>query len=66
MWWVTHNEHGAYTARGIHGQAIWIDPKVEMVIARYGSHPLAANSPYLDPTSLPAYMAVARHLLANG
>ena len=66
MWWLTHNEHGAYTARGIHGQAIWIDPQAEMVIARYGSHPLAANSPYLDPTSLPAYMAVARHLLANG
>ncbi len=66
MWWVTHNEHGAYTARGIHGQAIWIDPKAEMVIARYGSHPLAANSPYLDPTSLPAYMALAKHLLATG
>jgi len=66
MWWVTHNEHGAYTARGIHGQAIWIDPKAEMVIARYASHPLAANSPYLDPTSLPAYMALGKFLLASG
>jgi len=66
MWWVTHNEHGAYTARGIHGQVIWIDPKAEMVIARYGSHPLAANSPHLDPTSLPAYAALGRHLLASG
>ncbi len=66
MWWVTHNAHGAYTARGIHGQAIWIDPKAEMVIARYGSHPLAANSPHLDPTSLPAYLALGRHLLAGG
>ena len=65
MWWVTHNAHGAYTARGIHGQVVWIDPKAEMVIARYGSHPLAANSPHLDPTSLPAYMALARHLMAN-
>jgi CubicO group peptidase (beta-lactamase class C family) len=66
MWWVTHDEHGAYTARGIHGQAIWIDPKAEMVIARYASHPLAANSPHLDPTSLPAYRALGQHLLANG
>lgn len=66
MWWVTHNAHGAYTARGIHGQAIWIDPKAEMVIARYASHPLAANSPHLDPTSLPAYEALGRYLLRGG
>lgn len=65
MWWVTHDAHGAFTARGIHGQAIWIDPKAEMVIARYASHPLAANSPHLDPTSLPAYRALGQHLLRH-
>jgi CubicO group peptidase (beta-lactamase class C family) len=62
MWWVTHNEHDAYTARGIHGQAIYIDPAAEMVIARFASHPLGANA-NLDPTSLPAYHALATHLL---
>ena len=62
MWWVTHNEHGAFTARGVHGQAIYIDPTAEMVIARFASHPLAANV-NLDPTSLPAYDAVARFLV---
>jgi CubicO group peptidase (beta-lactamase class C family) len=62
MWWVSHNAHGAYTARGIHGQAIYIDPAAEMVIARFASHPLAANANF-DPTSLPAYDAVARHLM---
>ena len=25
MWWITHNAHGAYMARGIHGQTIVID-----------------------------------------
>ena len=64
MWWVTHNEHGAYSARGIHGQVIYIDPKAEMVIARFASYPLAANS-NLDPTSLPAYHALAKHLMAQ-
>jgi CubicO group peptidase (beta-lactamase class C family) len=64
MWWVSHNPHGAYTARGIHGQAIYIDPAAEMVIARFASHPLAANA-NLDPTSLPAYDAVARHLIGT-
>ena len=61
MWWVSHNAHGAYTARGIHGQAIYIDPAAEMVIARFASHPLGANANF-DPTSLPAYHALARHL----
>jgi len=62
MWWVSHNEHGAFTARGIHGQAIYIDPAAEMVIARFASHPLGANV-NLDPMSLPAYHAMARHLM---
>jgi CubicO group peptidase (beta-lactamase class C family) len=64
MWWVSHNEHGAFMARGVHGQAVYIDPKAEMVIARFGSHPLAANVNN-DPTSLPAYHAVARHLMRH-
>lgn len=62
MWWVSHNAHGAFMARGIHGQSIYIDPKAEMVIARLASNPIAANTAN-DPVSLPAYMAVARHLL---
>lgn len=64
MWWITHNDHGAFAARGVHGQTLYIDPKAEMVIARYGSHPLAANAAN-DPTSLPAFDALARHLMAH-
>ena len=64
MWWVSHNEHGAFTVRGVYGQAIYVDPKAEMVIARYASFPLAANA-NLDPTSLPAYDALAKHLIAH-
>jgi hypothetical protein len=62
QWWVSHDDHGAFTARGVHGQAIYIDPKAEMVIARFGSHPLAANANF-DATSLPAYRALAEHLM---
>ena len=62
QWWVSHNAHGAYTARGLHGQAIYIDPKAEMVIARFASHPMAGNVNF-DPTSLPAYQALAEHLI---
>lgn len=62
MWWMTHNEHGAFAARGVHGQTIYIDPKAEMVIVRFSSHPEAKNSK-IDPTSLPAFHAVAKYLL---
>lgn len=61
QWWVSHNDHGAYMARGIHGQAIYIDPKAEMVIARFSSHPVAGNVA-IDPTSIPAYEALGRFL----
>lgn len=62
MWWVTHNEDGAYMARGVHGQAIYVDPKARMVIARFASTPQAGNAAS-DPTSLPAYDAVAKYLM---
>jgi CubicO group peptidase (beta-lactamase class C family) len=62
MWWIIHDEHGAFAARGVHGQTIYIDPKSEMVIVRFASHPEAKNSK-IDPNSLPAYHSVARYLM---
>lgn len=64
QWWVSHDALGAYTARGIHGQVCWIAPKAEVVIARFASHPVAANgNSILDKVSLPAYAAIAAHLM---
>jgi len=64
MWWVAHDRFGAYSARGIHGQALWIAPKADLVIARYASHPVAGNgNSILDHVSLPAYHAIADHLM---
>ena len=62
MWWNTGNADGAYCARGVHGQTIYIDPAAQMVIVRFASHPMAANK-YNDPWSLPAYQAVADYLM---
>ena len=62
MWWVFHNAHGAYAARGVHGQTVYIDPLAEMVIVRFASFPEAKNAA-IDPTSLPAYQVVAEYLL---
>jgi hypothetical protein len=35
QWWAFHNDHGAYAARGVHGQTIYVDPTAEMVLARF-------------------------------
>jgi len=62
MWWVSHNPNGAFMARGVHGQSLYIDPQAQMVIARFASHPVAGNAAN-DPVTLPAFAALAQHLL---
>src|SRR5262245_2043182 len=62
QWWVSHNSNGAYMARGIHGQSIYVDPRAEMVIVRYASHPAAGNVNN-DPVTLPAFASVAETLI---
>lgn len=42
----------------------YADPKAELVIARFASFPVASNSK-IDPTSLPAYQAVAEYLMSK-
>ncbi|MDQ3201733.1 MAG: beta-lactamase family protein [Pseudomonadota bacterium] len=61
MWWVTDKAGGAFMARGVHGQRIYVDPEAEMVIVRFASHPVAANAAN-DPVTLPAFDALARYL----
>jgi len=64
MWWLLHNNHGAFAARGVHGQTIYVDPTAGMVIVRFASFPSAKNAK-IDPTSLPAYQAVAEYLMSK-
>jgi CubicO group peptidase (beta-lactamase class C family) len=64
QWWVFHNKHGAFAARGVHGQTIYVDPTAQMVLVRFASFPRAQNG-FIDPTSLPAYQAVAEYLMSN-
>ncbi|WP_104654809.1 serine hydrolase domain-containing protein [Ralstonia insidiosa] len=62
MWWISNNAHHAFEARGIHGQAIYIDPEAQMTVVRYASHPIAANGAN-DPITLPAFAALADFLM---
>src|SRR3984893_15201133 len=61
MWWVTHHEHPAFEARGIHGQRLYVAPDAEMVVARFASHPIAASAAN-DPITMPALIALGRML----
>ncbi|WP_201616246.1 serine hydrolase domain-containing protein [Psychrobacter urativorans] len=62
FWWLFDNPTPVYAARGVHGQTVYVDPVADMVIVRFASHPESAN-PKIDPTSLPAYSAVANYLI---
>jgi CubicO group peptidase (beta-lactamase class C family) len=61
MWWKYPGDDGVFAARGVHGQTIYVDPSSEMVIVRFASFPRAEN-PLIDPTTLPAFRAVAEYL----
>ncbi|MDA5132627.1 serine hydrolase domain-containing protein [Psychrobacter sp. ANT_H3] len=62
MWWLFNNPTPIYAARGVHGQTIYVDPAADMLIVRFASYPDASNSK-IDPTSLPAYKALANYLI---
>lgn len=64
QWWVYPGKHDVIAARGVHGQTIYVDFTAQMVIVRFASFPKAQN-PLIDPTSIPAFQAVAEHLLAE-
>jgi len=64
MWWIYPGTRGVFAARGVHGQTIYVDPTAQMVIVRFASFPAAAN-PLIDPTSLPAFDAVAEYLMSK-
>ena len=61
MWWVSHNPLGAFEGRGIHGQRLYVAPQAEMVVARFGSHPVASSAAN-DPITLPQMVALGRLL----
>jgi CubicO group peptidase (beta-lactamase class C family) len=62
QWWHSHGPDGGFSARGIHGQALWIAPEADLVIARFGSHPIAGNAGN-DPISIPMWQAIGKSFL---
>lgn len=63
QWWVTHNQHRAYTAIGIYGQWIYVDPKAEMVIVKQSSFTSARGKVIDDDVAL-AFHAMGKYLVS--
>ena len=61
LWWVYPGGHDVIAARGVHGQTIYVDFDAQMVIVRFASFPKAQNT-LIDPTSIPAFQALAAYL----
>jgi len=61
-WWITHNEHGAFTGIGINGQWLYIDPTARVVIVQQSSYP-TSDQPEADDVCLPGFHAIAQHLM---
>lgn len=60
QWWHSHARDGGFSARGIHGQALWVAPEAQLVVARFGSHPVASNAGN-DAVSVPLWHALGQH-----
>jgi CubicO group peptidase (beta-lactamase class C family) len=60
-WYVTGNDHGAWCAIGIHGQWLYIDPKAELVIAKFSSQSLPLDDA-TDRLMLKAFAAIGDYL----
>lgn len=62
QWWVTHNDHEAFSAIGVHGQRIYIDPKANMVIVKVSSFPVASDW-VMDSMHAKSFHAIAETLV---
>ena len=64
QWWVTHNDHSAFTAMGVYGQLLYIDPTANVVIVKQSSQD-AAVTEFADSNDFIAAHAVAKYLMGK-
>ena len=61
QWWVTGDDHGVVYGAGIHGQYLWVDPRAEVVVAKFGAHPEAVSAEALRQNAALMRWLVARY-----
>jgi CubicO group peptidase (beta-lactamase class C family) len=63
-WWTLGGERRPFTAVGIHGQYLYVDPDADVVLVKTSAWP-TADDPSRDAESVTALRAVADHLQEN-
>jgi CubicO group peptidase (beta-lactamase class C family) len=49
QFWITGDDHGCFYGIGIYGQYVWMNPRTDVVIAKFSSLPVADDlEPWLD------------------
>jgi CubicO group peptidase (beta-lactamase class C family) len=64
MFFHPNDADGAFAGRGIFGQTLYVNPRADIVIARYSSSPVAANNDE-DAITVPMIDAIVAHLGAR-
>ena len=59
QWWILHNADGAFEASGVHGQMVHVNPKAEMVVVKFSSHPVPGAGA-TQALTLKAWTALAK------
>ncbi|GAB2806420.1 serine hydrolase domain-containing protein [Streptomyces daliensis] len=60
LWWVLNDPYGSFMASGIHGQRLFVSPRLDLVIVHFGSQVM---SPSVPPAPLvPAFLQIGTHL----
>ncbi len=61
QWYQSGNADDAFFALGIHGQWLWINPRAEMVVAKFSSQPVAAMDA-IKHKNIALFKAIARQM----
>ncbi|MER6144978.1 serine hydrolase [Streptomyces sparsogenes] len=62
LWWILNDPYDSYMASGIHGQRLFVSPRLELVVVHFGSQVM---SPAVPPAPLvQAFLRIGVHLNA--
>jgi CubicO group peptidase (beta-lactamase class C family) len=61
QFWMTNNENGGFWTLGVGGQRLYVDPKNQLVVAKFSSHPVPGNA-FTDKAHEAAYAALLSEL----
>jgi len=61
LWWTLGGEHRAFTALGVHGQYLFVDPVADVVIVKCSAWPTQDDEPR-DRETITALQRIAAHL----